>query len=128
MKKIMIALLAASLLCGCERKVKEAPEEEPEETEVITETGKIWTVEPGMEIETVRTMVPFEKTEVLYESPRFGTLHVLGDFERNGYPQEWMGGSYKTDAIIVEKNGQNGIWNYEGEESVLKDILLGLVL
>ena len=122
MKKIMIALLAASLLCGCERKVKEAPEEEPEETEVITETGKIWTVEPGMEIETVRTMVPFEKTEVLYESPRFGTLHVLGDFERNGYPQEWMGGSYKTDAIIVEKNGQNGIWNYEGEEISPADI------
>ncbi|MBE6128274.1 MAG: WG repeat-containing protein [Erysipelotrichaceae bacterium] len=122
MKKIMIAVLALAMLAGCEKKVQEIPEEEPEETEVVEETGKIWTVEPGIEVENVRTMEPFEKTEVLYESENYGQLHVLGDFERIGYPQEWMGSSCDTDAVIIEKNGSNGIWNYEGEELSPADI------
>ena len=109
MKKIMIAVLALAMLAGCEKKVQEIPEEEPEETEVVEETGKIWTVEPGIEVENVRTMEPFEKTEVLYESENYGQLHVLGDFERIGYPQEWMGSSCDTDAVIIEKKEDNTV-------------------
>ena len=120
MKRIMLAVMAVFLLAGCDKKVKPLPVEEEETVE--EETLKLWIVEPGMDIEKARTMLPFPKTEVLYESPRFGTLHVLGDFERIGYPQDWLGGGYETDAIIVEKSGRNGIYNYSGEEVSPADV------
>ena len=116
----MLAVMAVFLLAGCDKKVKPLPVEEEETVE--EETLKLWIVEPGMDIEKARTMLPFPKTEVLYESPRFGTLHVLGDFERIGYPQDWLGGGYDTDAIIVEKSGRNGIYNYSGEEVSPADV------
>ena len=120
MKRIRLAVMAVFLLAGCDKKVKPLPVEEEETVE--EETLKLWIVEPGMDIEKARTMLPFPKTEVLYESPRFGTLHVLGDFERIGYPQDWLDGGYDTDAIIVEKSGRNGIYNYNGEEVSPADV------
>ena len=122
-KKFILSLTALAMLAGCSPKVQEIPEE-VEEEEVIEEdtSGKIWIVEPNIQLEKVRTMTPFEKTEVLYESPNYGLQHVLGDFERIGYPQEWTGKNYDTNAVIVEKNGQNGIWNYNGEEVSPADV------
>lgn len=122
MKKIMLAILALTLVTGCEKKVQEPPVEEEEE-EVIEDTSeKIWIVEPGMDVDNVRTMVPFAKTEVLYESPRYGLQHVVGDFERIGYPQDWAGSGYDTNAVIFEKNGQNGIMDYDGNELSPADV------
>ncbi len=112
MKKWLIAAMAVCLAAGCTAHKTE--ETEPEEPVPAEKPLVVWAREPGLTIDNIKLMEPFSKREIIYESPANGTQHVLADMERCGYPQEWNESGYGTDAIIVEKDGNHGLFDYNG--------------
>ena len=114
MKKIVILLLALSL-SGCSVLEKLLFEEKEEETVVEEETVEeekfsVWSTKPGIDIDNVKIMLPFDKKEM-----PFGERRALVDIEKIGYPQQWHDYDYDTNAIIIAKGGNHGIYNYDME-------------
>lgn len=115
MKKGMSGLLVLTLLAGCTTNPTTTtptasstpiPSEEPKKQAVV------WTCAPTLELDGVEMMTigPFAE---------YMTGSIM---ERTGYPQEWddikfveNADNYTSDAIVVIKGTQWGIYNYEGK-------------
>ena len=117
MKKLILVLLSLSLT-GCavletilgidsdEEIVEENEASEEEKEEKFT----VWAVKPGMDIDNFKVMLPFDKKEV-----EVNGIRALADVEKRGYPQQWHDYGYDPNAIIIAKNGNHGIYNYNME-------------
>ena len=106
-------LVLTALFAGCTK--EEAPAETPEPTEepvVFT----VWDKEPSMEYSSVKIPEPLYKTEIRYESKNYGTLYVLAQQDRKGYPAQWNNEGYTPDAVIVSDGTKQGFADYSGQE------------
>lgn len=109
-RKWIIAALCVAMISGCGKK-EEEPEETPTPEPVKVETGT-WVKKIGeMGISDAGPAESFEQVEIPYE----GTM-VLGEMERVGVPAEWFTQGYDTNAIVIEKDGKHGIYDYSGNE------------
>lgn len=115
MKKLLIVLIVLSLtgcakldeLLGLTEEEEEVIEETPEVTE---EKFSVWAIKPGIDIDNVKVMLPFDKKEIDASGTR-----ALVDIEKTGYPQQWHNYDYDPNAIIIAKDGNHGIYNYDME-------------
>ncbi len=114
MKKLLVLLLVISL-SGCamiDDYLTGGNEEEvvDETEEVVEEKFSVWAIKPGIDIDNIKVMLPFDKKEIATNSGR-----ALIDIEKIGYPQQWHDYDYDTNAIIIAKEGNHGIYTYEME-------------
>ena len=111
MKKWIISALVISMLAGCGQKKNEEPEETAT-PEPVEEVQGAWVKKPGeLNIDAVKDMDAFDQVEIAYEG---GT--VLGDEERIGMPQEWYETGYENNAVVIEKDGKHGVYDYNGNQ------------
>ena len=113
MKKFLTAAVVLCLIAGCTG--RNTDDTETSEEPVPAERPlRVWMQNPDMTIDGVKMMEPFARREIVYNSPAHGIQYVLADMERVGYPQEWNDSGYDTDGIIVEKDGNHGIFDFNG--------------
>lgn len=121
MRKFMMIMMSAALLCGCASRNKEASSAKPVKT-AEPERETVWEVKPTLEYDSVTEMNPEDHYFVKVTTQDYGDLYVKTEPEWNGYPAEVCG--YSGDAVITEKDNEQFLVNYEGKE--LSDVSISL--
>ena len=114
-KKLLCLFLAAAVLAASGCRKKEEPEAPPEETEVPYE-DTVWAVKPVLDLDDVRPLEGFRSGQLVYTTGTGSSQLIITEHENVGYPQTWGETGYTTDAVIVEKGGYTGIYDYAGNE------------
>ncbi len=114
MKKVIPVMICACLLTGCRSKRYDVVSSVEETEEPVKET--VWAVEPGLELDDVKPLEGFRERQTIYSTKNGGDQILFYETEQVGYPQEWGNTGYMTDAVIAEKDGMMGIWDYSGNE------------
>lgn len=121
MRKVMIAMMSAALLCGCSSRNKETSSTKPVKT-AEPERETVWEVKPSLDYDSIEEMNPSDHYYVKVSTQNSGDLYVKTEPEWNGYPAEICG--YSGDVLIAEKDNAQSLINYEGD--ALSDVSVNL--
>lgn len=121
MRKFMMIMMSAALLCGCSSRNKEASSAKPVKTPE-PERETVWEVKPSLEYDSVEEMNPSDHYYIKVSTQNSGDLYVKTEPEWNGYPAEICG--YSGDVLIAEKDNVQSLINYEGK--ALSDVSVSL--
>ncbi len=112
MKKVIGILLLTMGLCACSSKEVAVSSSEPVKKEPVK--SDLWTIRPETKLDNVEELESGINQIAYVHTSTFGNIVVKFEGEIIGSPAEQMG--YTKDAVIVEQNNKQGVWNYKGKE------------
>lgn len=113
MKKLFISTLALCLV-GCSNQASSVTSTPTPTPEVVTKT--IWNTDPQFTFDDVMPMPALSKKILKVETQTLGEVILYVESEKTGSSSQWNVSNNRGDAVLVEQNGKQGIYNYEGEE------------
>jgi hypothetical protein len=112
MKKYVIGITALCL-AGCSTA---APESTAAVSTAPAQAESVWSHDPDMDFDSASDLTPFKYMMVSASTTAFGNVTLYLETEKTGYPGEWDSTGYAGDAMIVEKNNNQGIYTHDGSE------------
>ena len=114
MKKLAISVVALCL-AGCSHTAAVSTASASATTSTKQEPS-IWTHEPDLDFDKAGDLPAFNYGIETASTTAFGDVTLYVETEKSGYPGEWNSAGYTKDAMLVEKNNEQGIYSHAGEE------------